>query len=36
VNPDYLKTPEKEYGILEEYGLTRERSTENLEGARID
>jgi hypothetical protein len=36
VNPAFLKTAEKEYGILEEYGLTREMSTENLEGARID
>ena len=30
----FLKTPEKKYAILEEYGLTREMSTENLERAR--
>jgi len=36
VNPAFLKTPEKEYGILEEYELTREMSTKNLEGMRID
>jgi len=36
VNPPFLKTAVKEYAVLEEYGLTREMSTENLEGARID